>query len=127
MTTIYITSFGWDQPAGAPAANLTFDLRTHFRDPHKRPEFRYLTARDQVVVDTVLSTPGIRPLVASIAGAVAAYASGPVAADITVAVGCVGGRHRAPSVAMLLAGMLTELGYEVAVDHRDIDLPVLTR
>lgn len=126
MSTVEITSFGYlhGQP---PAAHLTLDLREHFRDPHVSPELRYLTAHDAGVRTAVLNTAGILPLIAATTAAVAAFASGPSAGTVTVAVGCAGGRHRAATVAMTLAEMLTAAGHHVTVTHRDLDKPVVQR
>jgi RNase adaptor protein for sRNA GlmZ degradation len=119
--TVDITSFGYLH-APAPDAHITVDLRTHFRDPHIRPELRYLTAHDQPVRDAVLGTRGIPALLDSLTATVAAYASGPSAGPITVAVGCAGGRHRSATVAM-------ELGHRLhaTVTHRDLHQPVIHR
>jgi UPF0042 nucleotide-binding protein len=122
-----ITSFGYGHGA-APTADLVFDVRVHFRDPHVDPALRHRTARDQQVAATVLATPGVRPLIASMAAAALAYATGPSApAEVTIAVGCVGGRHRAPTIAATLADVLLALALDVDLDHRDIDRRVLTR
>jgi UPF0042 nucleotide-binding protein len=122
-----ITSFGYGH-ATAPAADMVFDVRVHFRDPHVDPALRHRTARDQEVAATVLATPGVRPLIASMAASALAYASGPSApAQVTVAVGCVGGRHRAPTIAETLADVLLAMALDVEVDHRDIDRRVLSR
>jgi len=41
--------------------------------------------------------------------------------DVTVAVGCTGGRHRSVAVAEELARVLREQGYEVQARHRDLE------
>lgn len=125
-TLVEITSFGYlhDEP---PAAHLTIDLRHHFRDPHVSPELRYMTADDEPVRAAVLATPGIRQLVDAVAEAVEAFAAGPSAGTVTVASGCAGGRHRAPTVARDLAARLTEAGHTVTVRHRDLGKPVVQR
>jgi UPF0042 nucleotide-binding protein len=46
---------------------------------------------------------------------------------VTVAVGCAGGRHRAPAVATLVAALLEVSGVQVTTVHRDIDEPVVHR
>lgn len=126
MAQVEITSFGYlhDDP---PAAHLTLDLRHHFRDPHVSPELRQMTANDEPVRLAVLSTPGITDLVAAIAAAVNAFATGPSAGPITVADGCAGGRHRAPTFAQALADQLATDGHTVTVQHRDLHLPVVNR
>lgn len=128
MTPIEIISFGYLHDA-APEADLTFDLRRHFRDPHVSKELRYMTANDEPVRLAVRNTPGIIELVEAAAEAVAAYASGPGAGKVVVAAGCAGGRHRAPSFALLLAELLlmSGAGPVIRVIHRDLDQPVVQR
>ncbi|MFE2346450.1 RapZ C-terminal domain-containing protein [Kitasatospora cineracea] len=43
------------------------------------------------------------------------------------AVGCAGGRHRAPTVAHALAAVLNLQDYDVAVLHRDLHRDVIDR
>lgn len=126
MATVEITSFGYLHNA-PPAAHLTIDLRHHFRDPHISPELRYMTANDAPVRAAVLATPGITDLVNAAARAVDAFAAGPSAGTVTVADGCQGGRHRAPTFAQALADQLREAGHHVTVHHRDLDKPVVHR
>ncbi|MCG7209893.1 RapZ C-terminal domain-containing protein [Streptomyces arenae] len=126
MSIVEIVSFGYLHDA-PPVAHLTIDLRHHFRDPHVSPELRYMTADDAPVRAAVMGTPGIAALVDATATAVAAFASGPSAGAVTVADGCAGGRHRAPTFARALADRLTAAGYTVTVHHRDLDKPVVQR
>ncbi|MEV0170826.1 RNase adapter RapZ [Streptomyces sp. NPDC050803] len=126
MAVVEIVSFGYLHDA-PPAAHLTIDLRQHFRDPHVAPELRYMTADDEPVRTAVLNTPGITALVEATATAVAAFASGPSAGTVTVADGCAGGRHRAPTFARALADRLTAAGHRVSVRHRDLDKDVVQR
>lgn len=125
-TAVEIVSFGYlhGEP---PAAHLTIDLRHHFRDPHVSPQLRYMTADDEPVRTAVLNTPGITALVEATATAVAAFASGPSAGTVTVADGCAGGRHRAPTFARALADRLTAAGHSVSICHRDMAEPVVER
>ncbi|MFE7466400.1 ATPase [Streptomyces sp. NPDC057499] len=126
MTAIEVTSFGYLHDA-SPVAHLTVDLRQHFRDPHVSPELRCMTARDELVRTTVMGTPGVTELVSATALAVAAFASGPSAGTVTVAGGCAGGRHRAPTFALALADRLRTVGFTVTVTHRDLDKDVVQR
>ncbi|WP_274914325.1 RapZ C-terminal domain-containing protein [Streptomyces sp. WZ-12] len=126
MAAVEIVSFGYLHNA-PPPAHLTIDLREHFRDPHVSPELRYMTAADEPVRAAVLNTPGITALVEATATAVAAFAAGPSAGVVTVADGCAGGRHRAPTFALVLAERLTAAGHRVSVRHRDLDKPVVQR
>jgi UPF0042 nucleotide-binding protein len=126
MATVEITSFGFlhDDP---PAVDLLVDLRRHFRDPHMSPQLRYMTADDAPVREAVLGTSGVRQLVEATAAAVDAMASGPSAGVVTIAAGCAGGRHRAPTVAREVARRLVDAGHAVIVRHRDLDKPVVQR
>ncbi|WP_411121292.1 ATPase [Streptomyces sp. x-19] len=123
---VEIVSFGYLHDA-PPPADLTLDLRHHFRDPHISPELRYMTAEDEPVRAAVLDTAGVTDLVAAASMAVAAFAAGPSAGVVTVASGCAGGRHRAPTVALTLANLLRLAGHEVTVTHRDLHRPVVQR
>ncbi|OIK02321.1 ATPase [Streptomyces sp. MUSC 14] len=126
MSTVEIVSFGYLHDA-PPAAHLTIDLRHHFRDPHVSPDLRYMTAEDEAVRTAVLGTPGITDLVEATATAVDAFASGPSAGTVTVADGCAGGRHRAPTFALALAERLTAAGHRVSIRHRDMARAVVER
>lgn len=123
---VLIESFGYLHGA-APEADITLDLRRHFRDPHVSTELRYMTADDEPVRVAVMSTAGIRPLVAATARAVAAFASGPGGDVVTVADGCAGGRHRAPVFARALAATLRQMGFHVNISHRDLAKGVVQR
>ncbi|XKK37265.1 ATPase [Nocardiopsis sp. ARC36] len=124
---IRVISFGYGH-APAPDAHLTLDLRTHFRDPHVSADMRYRTAHDQVVRDHVLNTPGIRSAISGMVTAALALTTGPSGnAPITLAAGCTGGRHRAPTTAMVITDMLTALGISVELEHRDLDREVINR
>lgn len=125
--TITIVSFGFGHPGGVPDATLVVDLRTHFRDPHVSPALRVMTARDTQVRAAVVSTPGICPLVTGLVAAVGAYLEAPAGTDITVVIGCTGGRHRAPTVALMLARRIERNGHPVKLVHRDMDKAVIAR
>ncbi|MFE7106616.1 ATPase [Streptomyces sp. NPDC057575] len=126
MAQVEIVSFGYlhGEP---PVAHLTLDLRHHFRDPHVSPELRHMTANDEPVRAAVLSTPGIADLITATAAAVNAFAAGPSTGTVTVADGCAGGRHRAPTFAQALADRLTADGHTVAIQHRDLHQAVVNR
>ncbi|MFE2869373.1 hypothetical protein [Embleya sp. NPDC059259] len=119
-----IVSFGYGH-GPAPIADLTYDLRRGFRNPHADPTMRAMTGLDHPVYDHVLVTPGIE-LVARSAADLAAdlrieLAGGP----ITVAAGCVGGRHRSVGLARRVAELLTKRGAVVELIHRDVHWPLM--
>jgi RNase adaptor protein for sRNA GlmZ degradation len=125
--SIVITTFGYLHDA-PPPAHITLDLRVHFKDPHVAPELRYLTAHDEAVRAAVLTTPGISALVNATVNMALAYLAGPSADTVTVAVGCAGGRHRAATVGMELARVLTGLrAAPLSLTHRDLHKDVVDR
>jgi UPF0042 nucleotide-binding protein len=126
MALVEITSFGYlhSEP---PDAHLTIDLRHHFRDPHVSPELRYMTANDEPVRTAVMNTLGITDLIKAVSAAVDAFGKGPNPGVITVASGCAGGRHRAPTFARALGDRLTSAGHSVTVNHRDLEKEVVHR
>ncbi len=123
---VHIISFGYLHDT-APEADLTFDLRRHFRDPHVSPELRNMTADDEPVRLAVLNTPGILPLLDAAVASILAVASGPSGDAVAVASGCAGGRHRAPSFARLVGAKLSGMGHYVYLTHRDIGKAVVQR
>jgi UPF0042 nucleotide-binding protein len=124
---VEVVSFGYGH-GEPPSAHITVDLRVHFKDPHVDPSLRYLTAEDARVVRAVMSTPGITELVDAIVGAVRAYHhSAPAPGPVTVAVGCVGGRHRGAAVAAEVARRVGQDGIPVTLIHRDMARPVIER
>jgi RNase adaptor protein for sRNA GlmZ degradation len=102
-------------------------VRCHFRDPHVDPEVRDLDATNQRVYDTVLRTPGVRDLVVATVHAVQAFRAGSAGGPVSVAIGCAGGRHRAPAIAVTVTRCLKAAGIRAAVHHRDIGKPVIER
>ncbi|MGW2397048.1 RapZ C-terminal domain-containing protein [Kitasatospora sp. NPDC001664] len=127
LPVIEIVSFGYLHGAPPEGAHLTLDLRTHFRDPHVNPELREMTARDEPVKASVMATAGIREMVTAFALAVLAFSAGPADAPLLIAVGCAGGRHRAPVVVDALADELGLLGFTPALTHRDLEMPIVVR
>ena len=125
MPTIRITTLGLGH-GPAPATDIPLiDLRP-YRDPHVSPQMRQMTARDQLVRDTVRTTPGIPQLLAATVTEITAYAARhPQQDTITAATACVGGKHRAAAFGMDLQEALQVLGYTVTRHDRDIDKPVI--
>ena len=126
MSRVEVVSFGFLH-GDPPPAHVVIDLRTHFRDPHVRPELRYMTAEDVEVVRAVLGTSGIPAVVDGAVAMVHGYLAGPVAAPIVVAVGCAGGRHRAATVAARVHQLLRRSGVDASLSHRDLHQPVVNR
>lgn len=122
---VNIESFGYGH-APAPEADITLDTRRRFRNPHADPAMREKTGLDPAVRQHVMDTPGVRDLVCTSADLALALAdAGPLDRPVTVAVGCVGGRHRSVAIADAIADRLTRSGIEVTLNHRDVDKPVI--
>lgn len=130
---VTLISFGYGhvdedgRPVPPPTAHATFDVRHHFKDPHVNPALRYLTAADAPVVEAVLNTPGIPALIDSVTAMARAFRAAPRPGSITIAVGCVGGRHRSAVIAAEVFRRLDTEGIPCALAHRDINRPVIER
>lgn len=122
--TFTVTSFGYGHGA-PPSAQITVDVRDWFRDPHVSPELRELTGLDEEVVEKVLNTENV--VIFTLGLEQAARAVLLTGRDVTLAVGCVGGRHRSVVVANTLANFLRIGFWDVQVSHRDIDKDVIKR
>jgi len=118
-----VISFGSGH-SPAPKADLTVDLAEWFRDPDVSSAMRSMTARDPEVVVSVMETPGAHAFVERLFTAVAVLVELGLG-TVSVATGCVGGRHRGPVVATQLAALARAAGWTVEVHHRDLDKPVL--
>ncbi|MFF0052563.1 ATPase [Streptomyces sp. NPDC005498] len=123
---VTITSFGYGH-APAPEATAVYDVRAHFRDPHVDPALRHQTAESPDVFATVMNTPGVAALVDCIVHTVFSYRAGPTPAPITIAIGCVGGRHRSAAIAIRVAQILAGTQMPATLEHRDIARPVIAR
>ncbi|MGW2599531.1 RapZ C-terminal domain-containing protein [Streptomyces klenkii] len=130
---VRIVSFGYghhnDRAPEELGAHITLDLRAHFRDPHVHPDLVTLTGLDLPVHRLVMDTDGIRDLLDATAAAVRAFRAGPSAGPVTVAVGCVGGRHRSVAFAVSLSTWLRDEAEAptLVVEHMDIERPVIDR
>ncbi|HWU08449.1 MAG TPA: RNase adapter RapZ [Streptomyces sp.] len=116
--TIRIISFGYGH-APAPEADLVFDLRALLRNPFHNPELKHGTGLDQEVYDHVRDTPGAERLAFN-AVATARGLAGDTGADVTLAWGCTGGRHRSVGLARLSHELLLGVGEEGTIEHRDV-------
>jgi RNase adaptor protein for sRNA GlmZ degradation len=120
MTAITIISFGF-RHGEPPVADWTADVQRCLRDPLDT-HLRELTGLDEAIRDHVLQTPGAWGIARSLAEAGERLWSN-TGQPVVLAVGCGGGRHRAPAIAVLTAAILH--GVDIEVIHRDIDKPVL--
>ena len=116
-----VVSFGYKH--GIPLdVDLVFDCR-FLPNPFWVEELQPLSGLDQPVRDYVLGQPEsvgflekVDELLTSILPAFVREGK----SYLTIAMGCTGGRHRSPTLAVALADRLSEHG-QVSVFHRDID------
>lgn len=127
MTKIEIVSFGYGH-GEAPKADFTFDVRDRFRDPHIDPKLRNMTGLDIDVWNKVESTPGVIGYIQEIAFFLDHLTTIDQSLGVvSVAFGCVGGRHRSVVMAIMLHNYLSRHDLYASVSHRDIDKSVIVR
>lgn len=120
--TLSLLTFGFK--FGVPYdIDLLFDVR-FLKNPHFIPELKPLSGDDTRVRAFVLSDPNAMALVERLEGLlqflIPCYEREP-RSYLTIAIGCTGGRHRSVAVARQLHEGLSAMGYEVSLNHRDID------
>ena len=86
------------------------------------PELKHKTGLDQEVVDYVMAAPESQELLrryeSMLEYALPLYVK-EGKSQLTIAVGCTGGKHRSITFARKIAEYCTQLGYEPGVQHRD--------
>lgn len=119
--SVTVLSFGFKH--GVPAElDLCFDVR-FLPNPFFVDELRPLAGTDAPVRDFVLGQPDAQGFVTRVDELLAFLLPRFVQEGksyVTVAVGCTGGRHRSPALAVALADRLRARGLESRVVHRDI-------
>lgn len=104
-----------------PEADLVLDVRC-LPNPFYVPELKHKTGLDQEVVDFVMSHPEAQELLHRYENflqyALPLYVK-EGKSQLTIAVGCTGGKHRSITFARKLAEYCTTQGYEPGVQHRD--------
>ena len=119
---VSVQSFSYLQ--GVPVtASVVLDVR-FLPNPFFKDELRGLSGDDDAVVEWFSKLPevdeAIGRLVDLILYLLPRYGH-ELKAEVTIAVGCTGGRHRSVFVAEKVASAIRTAGYEVAVHHRDRD------
>ncbi|KAB2587719.1 RapZ C-terminal domain-containing protein [Streptomyces arboris] len=115
---IRIVSFGYGH-GPAPTADLVLDLRALLRNPFHNPELKHRTGLDPQVYDHVVTTPGAGRLALNVV-TTARSLTQDTGADVTVAWGCTGGRHRSVGLARASYELLRDVGAAVTIEHRDV-------
>lgn len=116
-----IMSFGFK--FGLPQeADLVLDVRC-LPNPFYVPGLKTKTGLDQEVVDFVMSHPEAQELLhryeVFLKYALPLYVK-EGKSQLTIAVGCTGGKHRSITFARKIAAWCEELGYVPGVQHRDV-------
>lgn len=111
-----LVSFGYLH-GDPPRADRVEDVRQRLHDPAAARDILELDGHHPRVQQIVENTPGARDLLDNLVDYIL------TCYPTQVAIGCAGGRHRAPSLVALLAKRLRALGYQVKVEYRDIHRP----
>lgn len=121
---VTVLSFGFKHGL-PPDADLVFDVR-FLPNPHYVPDLRPRSGRESAVAEYVLGWPVTRrllDLLYALVDFLLPNYQNEGRAELVLAVGCTGGRHRSVVVATALAEHLRAPGRMVEVLHRDCDLP----
>lgn len=121
--TVHVISFGFKY--GIPLdADFVFDAR-FFPNPFYIQELRSKDGRDEEVKEFLRNIDGVKEYVEKIKNilefAISRYRT-EGRKEITVAIGCTGGRHRSVYFAEELSKAFENAGYETTVEHRDVAL-----
>ena len=104
-----------------PEADLVLDVRC-LPNPFYVPELKHKTGLDQEVVDFVMSHPEAQELLHRYENflqyALPLYVK-EGKSQLTIAVGCTGGKHRSITFARKIAEYCKQLGYQTGIQHRD--------
>ena len=106
-----------------PEADLVLDVRC-LPNPFYVPELKHKTGLDQEVVDFVMNHPEAKQLLDRyeqfLQVALPLYVK-EGKSQLTIAVGCTGGKHRSITFARKIGEFCKKLGYAPSVQHRDVN------
>ena len=122
---VTVLSFGFKHGL-PPDADLVLDVR-FLPNPQYVPDLRPRTGRDRAVADYVLGWPLTARYLELTQGwldFLLPHYEGERRAELVIAIGCTGGRHRSVVLAGVLAEHLRAPGRIVELVHRDCDRPV---
>lgn len=118
---VTVMSFGFKN--GLPVdADLVFDVR-FLPNPHWVPELRPQTGLSEAVSSYVLAQPGAADFQDELVRMFQIMRPGYIREakrQVTLAIGCTGGKHRSTAMSEELGRRLRELGVPVNVMHRDL-------
>ena len=120
--TVTVASFGVKH--GTPLdADLLFDVR-FLRNPYYVDELRACDGRERAVEQYVMEderTAAFLDRLYDLVGWTLPHYVEEGKAYLTIAIGCTGGKHRSVVVAEKLSRFLSDRGYRVLTQHRDVD------
>ena len=116
-----VMSFGFKR--GVPIdADLVFDVR-FLPNPYWVPELRPKTGLSSDVASYVMAQAGASEFIDRVEELLVGMAPGYLREgkkQVTVAVGCTGGKHRSTAISEELSARLAARGHRTAVLHRDL-------
>jgi len=119
---VTLQSFSYLQ--GVPAtASLVFDVR-FLPNPYFEAELRSLAGDDEMVVRWFEASDEVTDAVIRLEDLILYLLpkyDHELKAEVTIAMGCTGGRHRSVYMANRMARLVEAAGYDVVVHHRDKD------
>ena len=119
---ISVLSFGFKY--GAPKdSDLVFDVRC-LPNPFYVPELKHQTGLDKPVHDYVMSfdeAKGLEPKLLDLISYLVPLYRSEGKSQLTISVGCTGGKHRSVVFAEKVYNKIKEDGFNVSVYHRDIN------
>ena len=118
-----ILSFSYKR--GLPQqADYVFDAR-FLQNPHYVPELNPLSGCDAEVGEYIMADPAFAPFFGCLCDMldllIPRYRERQ-REQLTIAIGCTGGKHRSVFVAEKLASLIVEQGRPVELTHRDLEL-----
>lgn len=119
---INVVSFGFKYGAHSET-DLMFDVRC-FPNPFYVPELRHLTGLDASVRDYVLKCEQTKGFLSRLFDMVEYLIPLYIMegkSQLTIGIGCTGGKHRSIAIAEALGGFLRNKGDSVVITHRDKD------
>ncbi|MFR8460805.1 MAG: RNase adapter RapZ [Ruthenibacterium lactatiformans] len=120
-----VTSFGFKY--GQPKeADIVFDVRC-LPNPFYIPELKNKTGLDKEVVEYIMQfeeAHGLLQRMEDLVGYALPLYVKEGKSQLTIAVGCTGGKHRSIAFAEMLAAFVKKLGYHPVVEHRMSSAPI---
>lgn len=123
-TSIMVTVLSFGFKYGIPVdSDLVFDVR-FLPNPYYIPELKKYSGMDKQIKDYVLSfneTKEFTNKLVDLLDFLIPQYKKEGKRQLILSIGCTGGRHRSVSIANRIYEMLNHKGYNVNVDHRDIN------